>query len=398
MPLRRLIFPDADPAERVYVADLFRKETVGGAVALAAALLALVLANTSAAPSYIALQHVEVGPLDLQHWAADGFLTLFFFVAGLELKREFTVGSLRRLADALVPVAAAACGVAVPALVYAAINLFAADGEPAGWAIPSATDIAFAVAVLAVIGSSLPASVRIFLLTLAVVDDLIVIAIIAVFFSSDLQWLWLAAAAVLFVAWALLFRARFTPWWLLVPLALLAWWCTHESGIHATIAGVALGLLTRVRRDEGETRSPAERLEHRLAPLSAAVAVPVFAFFSAGVTASNPATLLASPVFLGVTAGLVLGKPVGVLLGTWAITRFTHAELNDDLTRRDVLGIAMLAGIGFTVSLLVAELSFGDPAQALAKTGVLTGSLVSAVLGAVVLTLRRRPKNPPNAH
>lgn len=390
-PLRRLFFPDADRDERIYVADLFRKETVGGAVALGAALIALVLANTSAASSYVALQHLELGPLDLQHWAADGLLTVFFFVAGLELKREFTVGSLRRLADALVPVVAAACGVAVPALVYAAINLVAAEGDLAGWAIPSATDIAFAVAVLAVIGSSLPASVRIFLLTLAVVDDLIVIAIIAVFFSSELQWLWLAGAGVALAAWALLFRARFTPWWLLVPLALAAWWCTHESGIHATIAGVALGLLTRVRRDAGERWSPAERLEHRIAPFSAAVAVPFFAFFSAGVTASSPAALIASPVFLGVTAGLVLGKPIGVLLGTWAITRFTRAELNEDLTRRDVLGIAILAGIGFTVSLLVAELSFGDPAQSLAKTGVLTGSLVSAVLGAAVLSLRRRP-------
>lgn len=385
----RRFLPEVDSGESSFLAAFFRSETVGGLLALAAAAVALVWANSPWASSYDALLHLFIGPLDVEHWAADGALTLFFFVAGLELKRELVVGSLRRPADAAVPVAAACFGVAVPALIYLLVNL-GPDGEPGGWAIPSATDIAFALAVLAVVGSNLPTSLRLFLLTLAVVDDLIVIVIIAVFFTSTLHLGALALAVAAFAAYAFGQHRRWRTPLFYVPVALLAWWCVHESGIHATIAGVVLGLLTRVRPDPSEERSPAERLEHRLSPVSASIAVPFFALMSAGVPLQGGGALLDSPVALGVVAGLVLGKPVGVLAGTWLVTRFTRAELNEDLAWRDLVGVAVLAGIGFTVSLLVAELSFEGDLRDAAKTAVLAGSVLSAVVGALVLGHRDR--------
>ena len=386
---RPLLFPDPGLAETTYLGDVFRRETVGGAVALVAATVAVVWANSPWGASYADLRHLTVGPLDLEHWAADGALTLFFFVAGLELKREFVVGSLRRPADAAVPVVAAVCGVAVPALLYLAVNTAHADGEPGGWAIPAATDIAFALAVLAVVGSNLPTSLRAFLLTLAVVDDLVVIVIIALFFTSTLDIVPLLGACVVFAVWAVLQRQRVSSPWVYLPLAVAAWWLVHESGIHATIAGVVLGLLVRVRADEGEERSPAERLEHLLSPLSASVAVPFFALLSAGVAFGGDG-LLGDPVVVGVVLGLVVGKPVGVLGGTWLVTRLTRAELAPGLGWRDLVGVAILAGIGFTVSLLVSDLSFTGETRDVAKAAVLAGSLFSAVLGALVLGHRDR--------
>jgi len=391
--LVRRIFPEPDQREASFLGELFRREAVGGAIALVAAVVAVVWANSAWAASYFELRHVEIGPLDVEHWAADGALTLFFFVAGLELKRELVIGSLRRPADAAVPVAAAVCGVAVPALLYLAIN--ANGGHPEGWAVPAATDIAFALAVLAVVGSNLPTALRAFLLTLAVVDDLIVIVIIAVFFTDSLDFIWLAVALSAMVAWALLQRARVSTPLVYVPLAVLAWWAVHECGVHATIAGVALGLLTRVRHDPGEETSPAEHYEHVLSPVSSALAVPFFALMSAGVVLTGGAELVSDPIFVGVVVGLVVGKPVGVFAGGWLVARFTRAELDPSIVWRDVVGVAVLAGIGFTVSLLVSDLSFAGPQRDAAKTAVLAGSVISAVLGALVLGHRDRFRATP---
>jgi NhaA family Na+:H+ antiporter len=384
------LFPNLAAGEDTFIGDLLRRETVGGAIALVAAAVAVVWANSAWGDAYESLRHFEVGPLDIEHWAADGALTLFFFVAGLELKREFVVGSLRRPADAAVPVVAAACGVAVPAAIFLAFNLWPTDGHPEGWAVPAATDIAFALAVLAVVGSNLPTALRAFLLTLAVVDDLIVIVIIAVFYTETLSLVPLGLAVAAMLLWWLLQRLRIATPLPYLPLAVATWWLVHESGIHATIAGVALGLLMRVRPDAGETASPAERLEHRLSPLSSGVAVPFFALMSAGVVVSGGADLVRDPVVLGVVAGLVIGKPVGVFGGVWLLTRFTSADLSSDLGYRDVVGVAVLAGIGFTVSLLVADLSFEGDLRDAAKTAVLAGSLISAVLGALILGHRDR--------
>lgn len=388
MSVVRRILPRPSPGETAFLTGLLRSETVGGVLALGAALVALVWANSPADAAYHSFVGFDLGPLDVEHWGADGALSLFFFVAGLEVKREFVVGSLRRPADAMVPVAAALCGVAVPALVFLVVNLSTPSGRPGGWAIPSATDIAFALAVLAVVGSHLPAPLRAFVLTLAVVDDLVVIAIIAVVFSHTVRVVDLAAALALVLLWTFLQHLRVSTVAVHLPVAVAAWWFMHESGVHATIAGVLLGLATRVRRDAGEQRSPGELLEHRLSPVSAGLAVPFFALVAAGVPISGSGALVTDPVVLGVVAGLVIGKPVGVLGGTYAVTRFTHAELNEEVTWGQLLGVATLAGIGFTVSLLVADLSFTGHEADAAKAAVLAGSVISALLGAAILHRR----------
>lgn len=375
-PPRRLFPPRPTARERRFLAEVFRRETVGGALAIGAAIIALVWANLGG--SYNEVRHFQVGPFDVEHWASGGALTIFFFLAGLEVKRELLVGSLRRPADAAVPIVAACCGVIGPALVFLALN--AGTDNLRGWAIPAATDIAFALAVLAVVGSALPPSLRAFLLTLAVVDDLIVIAIIATFYTSTLEWWPLLGAGVCFLGYAL--GRRRVPPWLLVVVAVGAWWFTSQSGVHATVAGVILGLLTPVEQ--------AETIEHRLVPWSSGLAVPFFALMSAGVAVNVDADLLTDPVVLGVGLGLVVGKPVGILLGTWAVTSFTRARMDSSLSWSDLAGLALLGGVGFTVSLLVSDLSWPDIRADEAKAAVLAGSLVTALLGGLLLARRNR--------
>ncbi len=286
---------------------------------------------------------------------------------------------------------AAVCGMVVPALVFFAVTWD--DGAARdGWAIPTATDIAFALAVLAVVSTHLPPALRAFLLTLAIVDDMGAITVIAVFFTDDLHFGYLGLALLGAAAYAVLQRRRVHSPWIYLPLAFAVWTLVHESGVHATIAGVLLGLLTRVRPDPGEHHSPAERLEHRLRPVSAAFAVPAFAFLSAGVTLDgNPLDLLDEPVPLGIVLGLVVGKFVGVLGGSYAVARWTHAELDPELSWKDMAGLALLSGVGFTVSLLIAELAFeGQPLLEDAKAAVLIGSVFAAVLAAILLRLRNR--------
>jgi Na+:H+ antiporter, NhaA family len=384
---RRRWLPDPEQGESSFVGSLLRSETLGGSIALVAALVALVWANVDFA-SYEHLRSWDLGLLDVEHWAADGALAVFFFVAGLELKRELLVGSLRRPADAAVPVVAAVCGVAVPALIFVVVNR--GTDNLRGWAVPAATDIAFALAILAVVGSALPSQLRAFLLTLAVVDDLIVIVVIAVFYTSTIHLTGLVIALAAFAAYAVLQRMRVRSSLLYLPIAAIAWTALHESGVHATIAGVVLGLLTRVLPDEDEERSPAERLEHRISPISALVAVPFFALMSAGVQLTGGTALLREPIVLGVVLGLVLGKPIGILGGSWLLTRFTRAELNDDLLWRDLLGVSMVAGVGFTVSLLVSELAFTGMDREQAKTAVLLASLIAGIAAALVLGRRNR--------
>jgi NhaA family Na+:H+ antiporter len=343
--------------------------------------------NTDSA-SYQALRHHHLGPLSIEHWAADGALALFFFIAGLELKREFVLGSLRRPADAAVPVLAAVFGVAVPAALYVALNI--GTHNLRGWAIPAATDIAFALAVLAVVGSALPSNLRAFLLTLAVVDDLIVIAIIALVYSDSVRLLPLLGAVLTFTAYWICQRLRLTSFVIYLPIAALGWALVHASGVHATVAGVVLGLLTRVRPDADEATSPAERLEHLLAPVSAWLAVPFFALMSSGVDLSGLGDAVRDPVAIGIVVGLVLGKPVGILFGTWAATRFPASGLAPGVGWRDLIGVALLGGVGFTVSLLVSDLSFADHRAETAKTAVLAASVAAALLGALFIGRRNR--------
>ncbi|MGW1343356.1 Na+/H+ antiporter NhaA [Kribbella sp. NPDC002412] len=391
---KKRAFPRILGRERAILADTLRAETTGGLLLLAAAVVALAWANSPWQDAYHHLRDTELGPLTVEAWASDGALTLFFYLAGVELKRELVVGTLSRLNEAVVPVVAALAGMVLPAIIYLVVNLAADNGKPHGWAVPMATDIAFALAVLAIVGSSLPSALRAFLLTLAVVDDFGAILVIAVFFSHGFDPLALLAAVALIAVWFLLQRRRIRTPFLYVPIAVAAWWFMHESGIHATIAGVALGLVTRVVADPGEEHAPAERIEHRLRPWSAGVAVPLFALFAAGVTLSGSAVrqMVTDPVAIGVVAGLLLGKMTGVFGGSWLTARFTRAELNSDLSWRDVGAVSVLAGIGFTVALLIAQLAFGDdPAQVeRAKAAVLVASLLAAMIAAVLLFRRNR--------
>jgi NhaA family Na+:H+ antiporter len=385
------------------ITDILRKETIGGALLLAGALIALIWANSPWSGTYEALIAYKLGPsalhldLSLAAWAADGLLAIFFFVAGLELKREFVAGDLRDPRRAAIPVAAAVGGVIVPAVLYVAFNL---GGAAKGWAIPTATDIAFALAVLAVIGRHLPTALRTFLLTLAVVDDLLAIVIIAVFYTAHLSWLPLLGAMLPLGLFTVLVQRRIRSWWLLLPLAFAAWALVHASGVHATVAGVLLGFAVPVVRSQkagGPEAGPglAEHFEHRFRPLSAGIAVPVFALMSAGVAIgglSGLTTALTDPVAVGIIVGLVVGKPIGITAATWLAARFTRARMDTGLAWVDVVGLSVLGGIGFTVSLLIGELAFGigSESDGQAKVAVLAGSLAAALLAAVILRLRNR--------
>ncbi|MEV7482111.1 MULTISPECIES: Na+/H+ antiporter NhaA [Streptomyces] len=395
---RRTLLGRLPLPERTYVTDALRTETVGGVILLVAAIAALVWANTNGS-GYAAVSHFHLGPealglnLSVAHWAADGLLAVFFFVAGVELKRELVAGELRDPKAAVLPVAAALCGMVAPALVYT-LTVVLGNGSTSGWAVPTATDIAFALAVLAVIGTSLPSALRAFLLTLAVVDDLFAILIIAVFFTDSLDFLALGGAFAGLVVFYVLLRAGVRGWYVYVPLALVIWGLMYNSGVHATIAGVAMGLMLRCTRREGEVQSPGERLEHLVRPLSAGVAVPLFALFAAGVTLKGEALagVFTRPETLGVVLGLVAGKTLGIFGGTWLVTRFTKAELNKELAWADLFAVATLAGIGFTVSLLIGELAFAGDEDTVneIKAAVLIGSLIAAALSGVLLRLRVR--------
>ncbi len=392
---RDRLFSRGSWREASRIADVLRRETVGGIILLFAAAAALIWANSPWAATYDRISSYVVGPhalhldLNLATWAADGLLAIFFFVVGLELKREFVAGDLRSPARAALPIVAAVGGMVVPALIFVGVNVGMGSADTVqGWAVPTATDIAFAVAVLAVLGSHLPTALRTFLLTLAVVDDLLAISVIAVFYTEHLEVRPLLLAMVPAGLFACAVQRGLQRWWLLLPLGVATWTLVHASGIHATVAGVVLGFTVPVLGKHAAT----ERFEHLLRPISAGFAIPVFAFFAAGVTISDVGLIdaLRQPLVLGVFAGLVIGKPIGVLGTTYVLARFTRARLDDDLAWRDVLGVSLLAGIGFTVSLLIGELAFGYGTAHgdHVKIGVLVGSLASALLAAVVLLSR----------
>lgn len=372
-------------------------ESAGGLVLLAATILALVWANLPLDGGYesfwttemtVTVGDLEIGE-DLRHWVNDALMTIFFFVVGLEIKRELVAGELNDVRKAMLPAIAAVGGMVGPALIYLAFNA----GRPgeAGWGIPMATDIAFAVGVMALLSKRVPPGLKVFLLSLAIVDDVGAILVIALFYSSGIQFAWLLGALLLLVAIVVMRRLRvyWVPAYAIVGA--LVWFATLESGVHATIAGVALALLTSARPTDPGGVSVAERLEHLLHPWSSFLIIPIFALANAGLvlSAGTIKDAMTSSVALGVIVGLVVGKIVGISAAAWVATRAGVARLPEGVTWRHIVGGAALAGIGFTVSLFIAGLAFSDPALiAESKIGILAGSVVAGLLGTAILSYR----------
>ncbi len=370
-----------------------RHEAASGVVLLAAAILALALSNSPLAWTYDALLHtpasVRIGDYSLDksllHWINDGLMAIFFFLIGLEVKRELLVGDLSTVRRAVLPLIAAVGGMAVPALIYALVNA----GSPVGlrgWAIPAATDIAFAVGVLALLGSRAPASLKVFLLALAIADDLGAIVIIAVFYAQDLApvalGLALAGAAVLFVLNRTNVRS-FVPFTI---VGIFMWACVLESGVHATLAGVALALAIPLDK-EGDDLSMLERAENALEPWVHFGVAPIFAFANAGVSlAGLTFASVVTPIPLGIAAGLFLGKQIGIFASTWIAVKAGIGAIPPGANWRQIYGVAVLGGIGFTMSLFIGTLAFPEPSHAApVRLGVLVGSILSAVVGYLVL-------------
>lgn len=393
-------------SERSLLAFL-RTEVGGASLLLAATIVALAWANSPWASSYADLWSTElrlgVGDLaieyDLGHWVNDGLMVLFFFVVGLEVRRELVFGDLRNPRVAAVPALAALGGMIVPALLFTAIN---AGGDGAhGWGIVMATDIAFVLGAMALLGPRVSAGTRLFLLTLAIVDDIGAIAVIAIFYSDTVDVAWLAVAAAILVATVLAVRfgdARRPngwgwPFYLIAGLAL--WIATVQSGIHPTVAGVAMGLIVAVRPrpDGADVPTPSERFQAAIHPWSSFVVIPLFALANAGVAFGDGVLerALTSPVTIGVVVGLVVGKLLGVALFSLGAVRFRIGLLPPGMERRHAFGAGGLAGIGFTVSLFVADLAFDDALlRDEAKIGVLAASVIAAVLGSLLLVGARK--------
>jgi len=372
-------------------------EASGGIVLMVAAVLALIVANSALAPWYFDALHGYVGPLSVSHWINDGLMALFFLLVGLEIKREMLDGQLSTWPRRILPGIAAAGGMAAPALIYVALNL---DDPEAlrGWAIPTATDIAFALGVLSLLGSRVPASLKVFLTALAIIDDLGAVAIIALFYTADLSLIWLGAAILILVVLTVLNRTGVTVLWPYLLLGLVLWVVVLKSGVHATLAGVALALTVPLQRSPGLghdlDHSPLHRLEHSLHRLVPFIIVPLFGFANAGVSFAGitPAALL-EPLTLGISLGLVAGKLAGVFGTSFLAIRIGIADMPANAGWPHMLGVALLCGIGFTMSLFIGLLAFegNETLQDKVKVGILAGSLVAALLGALVLALSPKP-------
>ncbi|MDR7231565.1 NhaA family Na+:H+ antiporter [Caulobacter sp. BE264] len=373
--------------------ELLESGAAGGLLLMACAVLALFVANSPLAEGYFHALHVPFAGLDLLHWINDGLMAIFFLFVGLEIKREFLDGQLSTWANRALPCVAAAGGVIVPGLIYAGLNA----GSPEtlrGWAIPTATDIAFALGVLSLLGSRVPTSLKIFLATLAIVDDLVAVLIIAVFYTAELNTAALAGAGIVtlvLIGFNRLKVKRLAPY-LVMGVAL--WWLVLMSGVHATIAGVVLAMTIPLQASKAapdDVTSPLHRLEHALSPWVAFLVVPIFGFANAGVSfAGMTPSVLIEPVTLGVALGLFFGKQIGVFGAAWLAIRLGVARLPVAASWLQLYGVSLLCGIGFTMSLFIGLLAFRDAAlQNEVKVGVLVGSLGAALIGAAVLSVSK---------
>lgn len=366
-------------------------EAAGGIILIAAAALALIVANSPLAETYFAALHAYLGPLSLLHWINDALMAVFFLLVGLEIKREVLDGQLSTWPRRMLPGIAAAGGMAVPALVYVAINRDNAAALP-GWAIPTATDIAFALGVLSLLGNRVPASLKVFLTALAIIDDLGAVVIIALFYTSGLSFIYLAAALAVIVVLVVLNRMGVLSLIPYLVLGVVLWVLVLKSGVHATLAGVALALTIPLKVTPGIAHdlehSPLHQLEHALHRFVPLIIIPIFGFANAGVSLAGltPAALV-EPLTLGVAAGLVLGKLVGVLGASALAIKLGLADLPMRAGWMHMTGIALLCGIGFTMSLFIGLLAFANSPelQDAVKVGILAGSLIAALGGAALL-------------
>ena len=389
--------PRSERDER-WIKDALKDESFAGALLMISALVAIIIANSSLSGWYFDLlsSKFEIPFLSLNltiaHWVSDGLLAIFFFIAGLELKHELVHGSLSDKSRAVVPVIAALAGMLIPIGIF---TLMVRGDEDAiqGWAIPMATDIAFALAVLAVAGRRLPTEIRAFLLTVAVVDDLGAITVIAIFYSEKFNFTYFALTCASLALFWLLHRIGKAHILIALPIALLAWWAMYKSGIHATVAGVALALIVPNKPRSGSDFSTAERCEAKVHPISVLIVIPIFAFVAAGVDLRGSGIVegVTSPIGSAIICALVIGKFLGIFGATFLFTRFTRASLNENLRWGDVSAIGLLAGIGFTVSLLIVELSY-ESAQSLsdAKVGVLAASVIASLLAVALLRIQSK--------
>ena len=374
-------------------ARFFASEAASGIVLMVCALVALVWANSPVAASYDALWHIHfvVGPdtraldLTLHDWIGDGLMAVFFFLVGLEIKRELLDGELASARRAALPLAAALGGMIAPALLYTSLN--ATSAGHAGWGIPMATDIAFALGVLALLGPRVPPALRVFLAALAIADDLGAVLVIALFYTATLAWLPLAIGLGAVCVAALGNALGVRVWVFYVAVGIVAWLGLLHSGVHATVAGVLIAFTVPAR---GMDPSPLERMERALAPIVAFVILPLFALANAGVVLATSSAAGATPVTVGILLGLVIGKPIGITLFAWLAVRTGIASLPDGTSWRALRGVSLLGGIGFTMSLFIAGLAFGaTPLLEAAKIGIFAASLVAGIIGWIAL--RRLP-------
>ena len=367
--------------------DFFKLESAGGILLVIAAAIAMLAANSSLYPMYDTMLHTYIGGMSVLHWINDGLMVLFFLLIGLEVERELLEGALKSKETAIFPAIAAIGGMLAPALVYVLFN-FSNPDALGGWAIPAATDIAFALGIMALLGKRVPVSLKVFLLALAIIDDLGVIVIIAFFYSSDIST---SALAVAFVATAALFIMNMKEvtkisWYVVVGLIL--WYSVLQSGVHATLAGVVIGFAIPLKGKKGE-KSPLKKIEHALHPYVAFFILPIFAFANAGISLEGVSLSdVTSMLPLGVALGLLLGKPLGIFSFSWIAVKLGVAQLPAGINFKHIFAVSVLCGIGFTMSIFISSLAFGEAAaqfDTLARLGILIGSTTAAVLGYLLL-------------
>lgn len=371
------------------IRDFFKMESAGGILLVITAAIAMTIANSPLADLYQGTLHTYVMGMSISHWINDGLMAVFFLLIGLEVKRELLEGALKSKETAIFPAIAAVGGMLAPALVYVLFN----SGDPdaiQGWAIPAATDIAFALGIMALLGKRVPVSLKVFLLALAIIDDLGVVVIIALFYTSDLSTTALAVGFAMTAALFLLNSKHVTKLTPYMIVGFILWVAVLKSGVHATLAGVVIGFAIPLKGDKG-SYSPLKHMEHALHPYVAFAILPVFAFANAGISLEGVSlSSLGSALPLGIALGLLVGKPLGIFSFSWAAVKLGVAKLPEGINFKHIFAVSVLCGIGFTMSIFISSLAFGQANveyDTYARLGILMGSTVSAILGYTFLRL-----------